>query len=59
MQHQHCKNFPDIAQWKSQANTEQKDKIVQNIYINKCIFYVKILLWKKKIVNRKAEFNME
>ena len=47
MQHQHCKNFPDIAQWKSQANIEQKDKIVRNIYIDKCIFYVKILLWKK------------
>ena len=30
MPHQHCTSFPDIAQEKSRANIEQKDKIVQN-----------------------------
>ena len=30
MPHQHCTNFPDIAQEKSWANIEQKDKIVRN-----------------------------
>ena len=33
MQLQHCTNFLDIAREKSQANIEQKDKIVQNIII--------------------------
>ena len=28
MQRQHCTNFPDIAQEKSRANIEQKDKFV-------------------------------
>ena len=28
--HQHCTNFPDIAQEKSWANIEQKDKTVRN-----------------------------
>ena len=31
MPRQHCTNFPDIAQEKSRANIEQKDKIGQNI----------------------------
>ena len=31
MPRQHWKNLPDIAQDKSRANIEQKDKIVQNI----------------------------
>ena len=30
MLHQHCTNFLDIAQEKSRANIEQKDKIVRN-----------------------------
>ena len=31
MLHQHCLNFMNIAQEKSQANIEQKDKIVWNM----------------------------
>ena len=31
MQQQHCTNFPDIAQEKSRANNQQKDKLVRNI----------------------------
>ena len=30
MPRQHCTNFPEIAQEKSRANIEQKDKIVRN-----------------------------
>ena len=30
MLHRHCTNFPDIAQEKSRANIEQKDKVVGN-----------------------------
>ena len=30
MPRQHCTHFPDIAQEESQANIEQKDKIVPN-----------------------------
>ena len=30
MPHQHCPNFPDIAQKESRANIEQKGNIVQN-----------------------------
>ena len=30
MSHQHCTNFPHIAQENSWANFEQKDKIVWN-----------------------------
>ena len=30
MLHQRCPNFTSIAQEKSQANIEQKDKVVQN-----------------------------
>ena len=34
MLRQHCTNFSDIAQEKSQVNIEQKDKIVWNNYIS-------------------------
>ena len=32
---QHCTNFPKIAQERSLANIEQKDKIVWNTYTRK------------------------
>ena len=35
MQLQHCTNFPKIAQERSLANIEQKDKIVRNTYTRK------------------------
>ena len=34
MPHQHCTNFPDIAQEEYRANIEQKDKTVRNRLIN-------------------------
>ena len=33
MPRKHCRNFPDIAQEKSRANIEQKDKILRNMDI--------------------------
>ena len=38
MPHQHYTNFPDIAQEKSRANIEQKDKIVRSKDIFSVLF---------------------
>ena len=38
MPHQYCTSFPDIAQEKSRAKIEQKDKIVQNFFFQLFLF---------------------
>ena len=45
MLRQHCTNFPEIAQEKSRANIEQKDKIIRNTDID-LIYFSSFIFWK-------------
>ena len=41
MSRQHCSNLADIAKEKSQANIEEKDKIVRNNdMVHACFIYI-------------------
>ena len=56
MSHQHCTNFPDIAQEQSQAKIDQKDKIVWNKIIKRIACFSRFELFSVK--NKKRNFTL-